>query len=454
MDETEKYNQRLKAIAEKRRLQEEQDRARRDMEDEKLRLQQLKRKSLRDQWLMEGAPLSPTSPDSQSPRSPLWGAQENEKRIDKLQSESQQLEEEEEKLKEQMKHGQTQEAVEVAEAGAEMVVQNGDNNAIGSDKVKTNQSALLDETAAVLTNGGGDLEADPNHDTTTTNGPVVASEGVISMTLEPELSLGVSEAEPGRVLNVKINGEEEEGTVVMRAECVIITDDGDDVLKDLAPQEDQRETMQSEETPLPNPEEGQDGGEAVEEVVKTEAAPETFTQPEKSEATERIAEAPPATGDGDVQGGVKTNENGDRETKTEGQYRQSEDPTSVQVQSPANAPEGTAVVLVPVYSKVQPSTLNLELEAEAEAEAALKAQDPAPLPGQFQEVPLADPQEIQRTEARPEEKEPLLSQAKAPDTQAKPAAAASTETHSPTRASQGEETQAPKHKTCQCCSVM
>ncbi|XP_028454104.1 paralemmin-3 isoform X2 [Perca flavescens] len=408
------------------------------------------RKSLRDQWLMEGAPLSPTS---QSPRSPLWGAQEIETRIDKLQSESQQFEQEVEKLKEQMKHGQT-EAVKVAEAGAEMIVQNGDNNAIGSDKVKTNQSARLDETAAVLTNGGGDMEADPSHDTTTTNGPVGSSEGVTSMTLEPELSLGVSEAEPGRVLNAKVNGEEEEGTVVMRAECVIITDDGDDVSKDLAPQEDQQENMQSEETPLPNPEGGQDGGEDVEEVVETEAAPETFTQPEKSEATERIAEAPPATGDGDVQRGAKTNEKGDRETKTEGQHRQWEDPTSVQVQSPASAPDGTAVVLVPVYSKVQPSTLTLELEAEAEAEAALKAQDPAPVPSQFQEVPLADPQEIQRTEARPEEREPLLSQAKAADTQAKPAAAASTETHSPTRASQGEETQAPKHKTCQCCSVM
>ncbi|XP_032356751.1 paralemmin-3 isoform X2 [Etheostoma spectabile] len=439
MDETEKYNQRLKAIAEKRRLQEEQDRARRDMEDEKLRLQQLKRKSLRDQWLMEGAPLSPTS---QSPRSPLWGAQENEK----LQSESPQSEEEEEKLNEQMKHGKT-EAVKVAEAGAEMVVQNGENNAIGL--VKTTQSARLDETAAVLTNGGGDLKADPNHNTTTTNGPVSASEGVISLTLEPELTLGVFEEEPGRLLNVNINGEEDEGTVVMRAECVIITDEGDDVLKDLAPQEDQKETMQSEETPRPNPEGSQDGGEAVEEVKRTEATPEAFTQPEKSEVTERIAEAPPATGDGDVQGGMKTNENGDRETKSEGQHRQWEDQTSVQVQSPATALEGTAVVLFPVYSKVQPSA-TLELEAEA----ALKTQDPAPLPGQFQEVPLADPQEIQRTEARLEEKEPLLLQAKAPDTQAKPAAAACTETHSPTRASQGEETQAPKHKTCQCCSVM
>ncbi|XP_034740034.1 paralemmin-3 isoform X2 [Etheostoma cragini] len=447
MDETEKYNQRLKAIAEKRRLQEEQERARRDMEDEKLRLQQLKRKSLRDQWLMEGVPLSPTS---QSPRSPLWGDQENEK----LQSESQQLEEGDEKLNEQMEHGQT-EAVKVAEAGEEMVLQNGENNAVGSeDKVKTTQSARLDETAAVLTNGAGDLKADPNHNTTTTNGPASASEGVIRLTLEPELTLGVFEEEPGRLLNVNINGEEDEGTVVMRAECVIINDEGDDVLEDLAPQEDQKETMQSEETPRPNPEGGQDGGEAVEEVERTEAGPESFTQPEKSEATESIAEAPPATGDGDVQGGAETNQNGDLETKSEGPHRQREDQTSVQVQSPASALEGTAVVLLPVYSKVQPS-VTLELEAEAEAEAALKVQEPAPLPGQFQEVSLVDPQEIQRTEARLEEEtEPLLSQAKAPDTQAKPAAAACTETQSPARASQGEETQAPKHKTCQCCSVM
>lgn len=44
----------------------------------------LQRKSLRDQWLMEGAPLSPTSSDTQSLRSPLWGseAQEMEEHID------------------------------------------------------------------------------------------------------------------------------------------------------------------------------------------------------------------------------------------------------------------------------------------------------------------------------------------------------------------------------------
>ncbi|XP_051239827.1 paralemmin-3 [Dicentrarchus labrax] len=473
MDEADKYKQRLEAIAEKRRLQEEQDRARREMEDEKLRLQQLKRKSLRDQWLMEGAPLSPTSPDTENPRSPLWGsqAQEIEKHIDKLQSKSQRLAEEEEKLREQMEDGQT-EAVKMAEAGAEIVhdavVQNGEDDATGLeittiDEVKTNQNPLVDVTAAVLTNGGGDSEAHINPDASeqsnqsTTNGPVLASEGVVSMKLAPELSTGVSEAEPGQVPNVNINEEEDEGTLVMRAERVIITDEGDDIPEDLTPQEDQQETIQSEESPLLNPEasQGQEGGEAVEEVVKTEATPDAFTQPEKSEATEPTAEAQPAPADGEVEGGVKTNENGDEQDK------QSEDPTSVQVQSQANPIEGTTVASVPIYSK---SALALELEAEGaaatspeEAEAALKAQDPATVPGQFQEVPLADPKDNQRTEAGPGEQEPLLSQAKAPDTRAESAAAnspTSTETQITTRANQGEETEAPKRKTCQCCSVM
>lgn len=67
MDEAEKYQQRLQAIAEKRRLQDEEDRAKREMEDQRLRVEQLKRKSLRDQWLMEAPPTSPGSPTPDSP---------------------------------------------------------------------------------------------------------------------------------------------------------------------------------------------------------------------------------------------------------------------------------------------------------------------------------------------------------------------------------------------------
>ncbi|XP_040893268.1 paralemmin-3 isoform X2 [Toxotes jaculatrix] len=476
MDEAEKYKQRLEAIAEKRRQQDEEDRVRRELEDEKLRLQQLKRKSLRDQWLMEGAPLSPAPLDAQSPRSPLWGsqAQEIEKHIDKLQSESQRLAEE----KEQMEDGQA-EAVKVAEFGAEMVqdvvVQNGENNATASetseDEVKTNKSPLLDETAVVLTNGGGDLEAVTGHEASdqsvqsNTNGPIGATEGVVSMNLKPGLSeLGVSEAEPGHVTDVNINeGEEEEGTLVIRAECVIITDEGDDVPENLTPQEDQQETIQSKET-LPNQDAGKEEGEAAEGVIEAEAAPETteatFAQPAKSDATEATAEAQTATGNEDVKDDRQTNENRDGETKAEGQDKQ--DPASVQLQSPAAAVEGITVASVPVYSGAEPSSLTLKAEDEAAtspegAEAASKAEDPATTPDQFQEVSLSDPQENQRTEAAPGEQEPLLSQAKVPNTQVEPAAANSptnTETHSPTRASQGEETEAPKRKTCQCCSVM
>uniref|UniRef100_A0A673CVZ6 Paralemmin 3 n=1 Tax=Sphaeramia orbicularis TaxID=375764 RepID=A0A673CVZ6_9TELE len=410
MDETEKYKQRLEAIAEKRRLQEEQDRARREMEDERLRLQQLKRKSLRDQWLMEGAPLSPTS--LEAPRSPLWGsqAQEIEKNIDKLQSESQRLAEEEEKLKEQMEDGQTVRNFEIS----------------------------LDEPAAVLTNGGNiEVETSPSvsaqEDQSNTNGPIVDTKGVVGMMSSP----GFSEAESGQVPNININEEEEEeeGTMVIRAECVIITDEGDDVPEDSKPQENEQ-TMPPEETPLPN----QDG-------VETE---ETVTESEKSEARSVTTEEQPQTGGGDMEGDVEPNENGTEEDD------KSEAPTSVLLLSPAEAQEGATVASVPVYSETQPSVTITEVEAEPAqapegAEAALKPQEPVTV--EFQEIPLAEPKGNQRTGDGPGEQEPLLSQVKAPETQA--AAAGSTpETPSPNRVAQGDDTKAPKRKTCQCCSVM
>ncbi|XP_069387063.1 paralemmin-3 isoform X3 [Paralichthys olivaceus] len=416
MDETEKYKQRLEAIAEKRREQEEQDRARRDLEDEKIRLQQLKRKSLRDQWLMEGAALSPASPDPQSPRSPLWGSptHETENHINTLQSESLQLDEENE---EQMEDGQMQEAATAAEAATE------------TSEDEVSKSPRLDGAAVVLTNGGGDFSAGTNHNT---NGPVSDPEGVVSMQSEPALSLGVSEVEPGHIPNVFFNEEEEEeGTLVIRAECVIITDEGEDAPEDVRPQEDE----QSEESPLPDQE-----GETVEEVT----APETFKQPEKSPTSEPTAEAQPGTGDGDVGSDIKTNENINAS--------ESEDPTSVQLLSPATDLEGATVALVPVYSEMQPSTVTPRAEVEAAALSPEGAQDPPTACGQFQEVPLADPQVNQRTEAGKGEQEPLLSQA--PEPAAVANSPANTETHSPTRASQGEETVAPKRKTCQCCSVM
>ncbi|XP_053075736.1 paralemmin-3 isoform X4 [Acinonyx jubatus] len=73
MAESSLYRQRLEVIAEKRRLQEEIRAARRELEEEKLRVERLKRKSLRERWLMDGTAEEPeqqedsTSKDPQSP---------------------------------------------------------------------------------------------------------------------------------------------------------------------------------------------------------------------------------------------------------------------------------------------------------------------------------------------------------------------------------------------------
>ncbi|KAM3622580.1 uncharacterized protein V6R79_000649 [Siganus canaliculatus] len=434
MDEADKYKQRLEAIAEKRRLQEEQDRARREMEDEKLRLQQLKRKSLRDQWLMEGPPLSPTTPDAQTPRSPAWGsqAQEIEQRIDNLQLESQRLAEEEEKLLEQMDDGQM-EAVKVGEDGEDIAaaaaaVQNGENSAVGletsENEVNSNQSPLVEDAAAILINGRQDFDADMDPDTCPqSNGPVPA-EDVSSKKLDPSLAVDEEESSPAPNVGSNEQEEEEEGTLVMRAECVMIVDEGDDAPEDLTPREDQQNTVQPEEAPQLDPEADQEEGKVEEEVLKAEAVPETCTQmDEEDAAAEPAAETHPETA-AEV---TQANDGRDGETEAEGQDKQD------------GILEETAVASVPVYSH---ATLTPEMTVENAAaaspegaEVAAEAHDTATAPGTFQEVPLTDPRGSERTE--PKEEEPLLSQTKAPDSMVEQPAApspASTETQTPSRA--------------------
>ncbi|XP_046292714.1 paralemmin-3 isoform X2 [Marmota monax] len=78
MAESSLYRQRLEVIAEKRRLQEQIRAARRELEEEKLRVERLKRKSLRERWLMDGAaegPQQPEDPGSKDPQSPEGQAQ-------------------------------------------------------------------------------------------------------------------------------------------------------------------------------------------------------------------------------------------------------------------------------------------------------------------------------------------------------------------------------------------
>ncbi|XP_034997030.2 paralemmin-3 isoform X1 [Zootoca vivipara] len=92
MAESSLFAQRLQAITERRRLQERILATRRELEEERLRAQRLKRKSLRDRWLMEGT-SSPT--DDNDHLSSVWEAQnriqELEKDLSSLQTQMQQL---------------------------------------------------------------------------------------------------------------------------------------------------------------------------------------------------------------------------------------------------------------------------------------------------------------------------------------------------------------------------
>ncbi|XP_050781505.1 paralemmin-3 [Gopherus flavomarginatus] len=111
MAESSLYTQRLEAIVGRRKVQERILRARRELEEEKLRAQQLKRKSLRDRWLMEGSCLPPEN----DPTSPLWQTQsriqELEQDLSSLQSQMQQLDNPEH-------HGKSHEALEDAKRPA------------------------------------------------------------------------------------------------------------------------------------------------------------------------------------------------------------------------------------------------------------------------------------------------------------------------------------------------
>ncbi|XP_066449820.1 paralemmin-3 [Eleutherodactylus coqui] len=80
MGETQIYSQRLHGITEKRRILGEVDYIQRELELQKVKLQQLKRKSLRDRWLMDGMVPAPGA-ETENPLS------ETEDKIKKLEDE-------------------------------------------------------------------------------------------------------------------------------------------------------------------------------------------------------------------------------------------------------------------------------------------------------------------------------------------------------------------------------
>ncbi|KAM9489703.1 paralemmin-3 isoform 2-T3 [Salvelinus alpinus] len=230
----------------------------------------------------------PSSPTSSEPRSPLWGsqAQEMEQRIDKLQTESQRLAGEEEKLEQQMEDGQANAVAVVVEATAEavqaVILENGQEEVEAESVLGTVEAALL-ERAEILTNGRGEGEGQAaTHDASEeggppygTNGPVtvVPEDGAITMTF-----LGFAEAEP--VL-------EEGGVIMMRAERVIINDEGDELANDLSStgQEQDVDSVASNKS-----------SESPEEGGIEEAKPETTPEESSEVAKETEAAADTVTG--------------------------------------------------------------------------------------------------------------------------------------------------------------
>uniref|UniRef100_A0A3B3HK78 Uncharacterized protein n=1 Tax=Oryzias latipes TaxID=8090 RepID=A0A3B3HK78_ORYLA len=313
MDEAEKYKQRLDAIAEKRRLQEEEDRVKREKEEERIKQRQLKRKSLREQWLMEPAPLSPTY--QKSPESPT-----------RSKGETQESPEAPEK---QAGDGRTK-TVQVEDARNELVLQNGEKGAskpeTPEDEGKRNQTPAEVETAVVLTNGGGVPDSNGVSELGESN-KHGASEGAENVRVH---GMGVIDQIPNDSVLEK---EEEEGTLVMRAECVLITDEGDDVSQELTSQEDQQGSVESDKAHLLDPEAGKEKGVAVEEAVKTETPPEALGKSEE------------------------------------------EDPP-VEPQSQTRPLEGVTVTAVPVYTEAPLPILSSANEAPLDCEKLIQRLDP------------------------------------------------------------------------------
>lgn len=428
--EAEKYQQRLQAIAEKRRVQEEQERARREMEDERLRLQQLKRKSLRDQWLMEGPP---TSPDSAGPRSPLWGskAQEIETHITKLQATSEHLAEEEVKLKKLIDGTSAQsgtdaqthhkeepllECVETAVAETTPngpIVENGKEekqddsvHAVNHEEHTDAKTETDNETSSAVTNGNVEVNSFVNGFSSH------PSEGIgaagVTMTF-----LGFKEAEPGQGVD-----EDDDGGAIIRAERVIITDEGEEIPEEeLTGDKNQDGSTES----MASKEETEDELEKAEDMSAEEIVLDVEGEKEQESIDTQVQNVTLETS-------ADLNEEGETEKEHES--------ADTQVQS-----VDTEAMQVSVNFTTQPSPVTkpkVEIKVtESKIEEALASTRISI--SQFQEVPL-DESNV-GTEKQQVEQEPLLISK----------TAAQLDTSLPNRA---EETGGPKRKTCQCCSIM
>ncbi|XP_016122449.1 paralemmin-3 [Sinocyclocheilus grahami] len=414
------------------------------------------RKSLRDQWLMEGPP---TSPDSTGPRSPLWGAnaQEIETHINKLQVTSEQLAEEELKLKQLIEDGSSQTGTDaqtqhkgeaVVEPVGAAIAEADPNGPIMENGKEENKDDSVQaenhdgEEAGTITgaktetdttpplNGNalnGNVEGESSHNSPEEDEHASANDfnshpaeglgaGGVTMTF-----LGFKEAEPGQGVD-----EDDDGGAIIRAERVIITDEGEEI-----PEEDDKTSQEPTVDATNEDISGNTEENGAEE--KTENHPEATADPEQAE----VIEDPPAE---EIPTDVAV------EGETQDLEQEEKDPQNVTVDGTIEAAQ------VPVYSTAQPSpTIRPKVEANTTESQTPKDEEVKPTMrislSQFQEVPLDGAGETVELNAKAEtekqraEQEPLLVSK----------AAAQLDTSAANRA---EDAGAPKQKTCQCCLIM
>ncbi|XP_016374022.1 paralemmin-3-like [Sinocyclocheilus rhinocerous] len=240
--------------------------------------------------------------------------------------------------------------------------------------------------------------------------------------------LGFKEVELGQGVD-----EDDDGGAIIRAERIIITDEGEEI-----PEEDD-ETAQEPTTEATNEDtSGNSKENGAEEEMENH--PEASAEPEQTD----VIEDPPAeiVTDVAVEGETKDLQDLEEEEK---------DSTDMQ---PQNVTVDGAIEAshVPMYSTTQPSPkIRPKVEANTTESQTPKDEEVTPAMrislSQFQEVPLdgagetAESNTKAETEKQRAEQEPLLVSK----------AAAQLETSTPNRA---EDASAPKQKACQCCSIM
>lgn len=246
--------------------------------------------------------------------------------------------------------------------------------------------------------------------------------------------LGFKEAEPGQGVD-----EDDDGGAIIRAERVIITDEGEEI-----PKEDDKTAQEPTVDATNEDTSGNTEENGAEE--KTETHPEASSDPEQ---TEEIEDSPAEEIQivADVAVEVKTQDLQDLEQEEKDLPESTEtQPQNVTVDGAIEAAQ------VPLYSTTQPSpTIRAKVEAITTESQTPKDEEVMPATrislSQFQEVPLdgagetAESNVKAETEKQRVEQEPLLVSK----------AAAQLDTSATNRA---EDAGAPKLKTCQCCSIM